>query len=212
MSFLILELHVNREVPELSTVVLHFIFLQFKGSPLDCSAADCEEETEDCIELKNKAVSGLAICLRRNLGNATRAINDSMPPRRARRCEELDCGQGFECLHGRRGRQQLVRCQRVARRMGRCFAHPDGDRRGNPDGDRTNRNATVDRPTGHPNRNATTDRPTPFLPTVGGPDLLLNLPDRCLERECCDNEICTTRRIFNNRPLTAVCIKVNDKM
>ena len=175
------------------------------------------------------------------------------PPQRAQRCEDLDCGRGFECLHSRRAGRIQARCRRLSNRMGQCVVR---DRPGDATGPRPTRlpgatgprptrlpgatgprptrlpgatgprptgrpnatgrpGATGPRPTGHPN--ATGPRPTghpnsmgprPTGRPEGGPELTLNLPDQCVERECCEEERCVMRREFFNRDV-AFCEQVS---
>ena len=146
-------------------------------SPVNCSQAECEED-ERCFVLKSEAVESLAVCLRvmRRRGNDTDDDDDDrMPPRRAQRCEELECGQGFECLHVRRDGRGQARCRRIQRRMGNCIVRPDS----RPD--RPTRRPNMirptrgpGRPTGRPSRGS--DRPT-GRPTRG-PDRPTGRPTR----------------------------------
>jgi hypothetical protein len=76
-------------------------------------------------------------------------------PRPAQRCEELECGRGFECLHVRRNDRRRAMCVRM-RRNEMCRpapTRPDDDReRPTGDPDRERPTGRPDRPTGRPDR------------------------------------------------------------
>ncbi len=54
------------------------------------------------------------------------------------------------------------------------------------------------------------ERPEDERPTRRRPEtaveLTLNLPDRCIERECCENDRCRVRRMFETRAV-AFCVR-----
>ncbi len=143
------------------------------------------------MELKNNAVPSLAVCLQQIRDQKDSAI--TLPPdedrmRRAETCQELDCGRGFECLHGNQGgEQRWAVCRRVVPSMGRrCFPREFPFNRRTEGGQ-------------HPED----EHPTKRRPETAV-ELTLNLPDRCAEKECCENERCTVK-LFKTRPV-AFCV------
>lgn len=201
------------------------IYLPCADSPVECKDADCDEEREECAELKNDAVSGLVVCLRRNRTRATPTPDGGHPelPRRAQSCQDLDCERGFECLHSRRDGRGQARCRRISKRAGQCFvleSAPIFDRPNvtrptrRPDATRpvTNRRPDATRPVTNRRpdvtRAVTADVQQPTRRPVRGLELTINLPDRCVERECCGGERCIMRRMFDNRAPLAVCVPV----
>lgn len=180
-------------------------------SPTSCEDASCEDN-EECIELKNEAVSGLAICLRSRNNTNQMPPPPPPPPRPAMSCDQLDCGRGFECLHSRRNGRNHARCRRRAREPGVCdarrrpFEDQEEENEETPD---ENEDTTIPRVSDEDSELATDSpmRPTGRPPRVG-PGVLLNLPDECSKRICCEDEQCVVQSMFDGAPI-ALCMPVS---
>lgn len=161
---------------------------------------------------------------------STRPGSDNQP-RPAERCEELDCGRGFECLQMMRNGSRRALCMRL-RENDICRRMPDDDRvkparrsddRRRPistseseDEDEINDINDDDKKLinlrqregegdGRGGRRDEGNKRRQLTST----SVDLRLPDVCVERRCCEGETCFVRRIANGRRQLAFCAPVS---